>query len=771
MLPVLLATLGVIILGALQVRDAVLLASETDRSSALADAARAIGLLSHEVVTEYVLSNQAQPDGHPTPELGQQRTATDAAFGEFAEANLRLHDLVPGLRTASDAAVRSLDGLTAARAVAQQNSEGAIELRASYDGIVAGLLTLADAIPPQMSDTRLIELSRSVAITAELDRLAALQLDLITRGLDRHLLQPGEPIQLAEWVGSESKEVQDLVNMRPAGDLYEELMTEPGVATAASIRQVILDGHGTEAALRTDPQAWSAAQAQRVDGLWRIEQQLASALKDESARIGRAAREQTYLVGALSGGFVAATLVGAAIMAIRISRRLRRTRYAALTAARIELPTAISHVIAARDATMVRAALTDSSGRIEAMLSSGSDEIGELSAAFGTVHRQALRLAADQAMLRMEVQALFVALSRRGQTLVQRQIHLIDEFGRDEADPEALAKLFALDHLAARMRRNEENLLVLAGGEPGRWITRPVAMVDLVRAAAQEIEEYRRIDLGEAAAVAVSAHIAGDAIHLLAELLENATTFSPPHTMVTVTARRDIGGMTIRVSDRGIGMPERQLAEANDRLTRPLSLTSSLVGTMGLLVVARLAQRHGIHVHLDAKPAGGATATVIIPDRYVLPLSAVDRLEPSRWQRELELTAEHTGELPAPAVTSLPAAGPGIAAAIAPAPRNGVPAPATLPLPSAPTPPTPSPGPWPRPPQLEPVHDLGRTAAGLPRRPTDDAMAFQPEIQAPPAMPDPELVRARLSSLATGLAAAQQDVSPPSTVDSQSRGS
>src|SRR5678815_4801957 len=153
-------------------------------------------------------------------------------------------------------------------------------------------------------------------------------------------------------------------------------------------------------------------------------------------------------------------------------------------------PTAISNVTTARDAGTVRAVLADSSARVDALLHSGPDEIGELATAFGAVHRQALRLAADQALTRMEVQAMFIALSRRGQTLVQRQIHLIDEFGRDETEPEALARLFALDHLAARMRRNEENLLVLAGGEPARWITRPVAIQDLVRASAQEIEEY-----------------------------------------------------------------------------------------------------------------------------------------------------------------------------------------------------------------------------------------------------------------------------------------
>ena len=163
---------------------------------------------------------------------------------------------------------------------------------------------------------------------------------------------------------------------------------------------------------------------------------------------------------------------------------------------------------------------------------------------------------------------MFVALSRRGQTLVQRQIHLIDEFGRDEVDPDALERLFALDHLAARMRRNEENLLVLAGGEPGRWITRPVALHDLLRAAAQEIEEYRRVEVAEAPAVAVASNVAGDAIHLLAELLENATSFSPPDSRVRVEAARTVDGLAIAVvrpGHRHAGRPAR----GGERATGP----------------------------------------------------------------------------------------------------------------------------------------------------------------------------------------------------------
>jgi signal transduction histidine kinase len=819
MLPVLLAALSVAMLGTIQIGDALTVANQADRSLVLAKASGVIGSLAHQIAFEYVVSNDAQRRGAVAGQLTAQRALTDVALTAFARANETIRAVAPDLTALSMAADRGLTGLAAGRAVALQRADGSAEVFAYYNGFLNALLSLADAIPPQMSNTRLIELSRSVVLVAQLDRLASLQLDLVARALLSKQLQPGDTVQLAQWFGAEREEVESLTNLRPAGALYADLRHQATITTATTIQRIILDGRGEPASLAADATTWFDAQSKQVDGLQGIEQQLAAMLETETAAVGAAARRQTYLIGLLSASVVGTALVGGAIMAVRISRRLRRTRYAALTAARIELPTAISNVIAARDAGMVRNALTESSTRIDGLLQAGPDEIGELSSAFGAVHRQALRLAADQALLRMEVQAMFVALSRRGQTLVQRQIHLIDEFGRNEADPDALSRLFALDHLAARMRRNEENLLVLAGGEPGRWITRPVALIDLLRAAAQEIEEYRRVEVLESAPVAVAANVAGDAIHLLAELMENATNFSPPSTTVRVTARRVGAGVEITVTDSGIGMPPKHLAEANERLSRPLALTSSLIGTMGLLVVSRLARRHDVQVRLDAIPAAGTTAIVTLPERLVMPLQSVDRLEPDRWQRD----AEFTSELPAAAVTVLPrtpapapplpisasdtlalprvpATGPAPSAipdAPLPGPESPRPLPdvplpvrvsqlpdheSLLPVPDAPLPvrvsqlpgtdpPLPSrnsraPGPDSSPsaesqvPDTEDHVTLEVTAAGLPRRPAEE-QAPRIHQSLPASIPDPESVRARLSSLANGIAAANQGAPPP----------
>jgi signal transduction histidine kinase len=750
LIPVLLATAAVFALGAVQVNGALGEAGRADRSSTLARAAGAVGVLAHEVATEYVQTNLAARRGTRST-VDEQVHLTDAARTGYDAITASLREAAPELVRLVDGVDRTLADLPAARTLAATAPDGTADVAAAYQQLVTALLGLAEALPPRMDDPGLSELARSLTLAAGLDYLAALQFDLVSRVLARKAQTPGDQLQLAQWVGAERTQVDALVNLSVGGESYATVQGSPGSADAGKMRQVLLDDRSGGVARTINESGWASAQSQRMQDLWSMEQDLGARLVVEADALGNAARERATLVAGGVLAVVAIVLVGAVGMVVRISRRLRQTRFAALRAARVELPNAIANVTAARDAVMVRAALTDSSSRVDRMLHSGPDEIGELSTAFGAVHRQALRLAADQALLRMEVQAMFVALSRRGQTLVQRQLHLIDEFGRHETDPDSLAKLFALDHLAARMRRNEENLLVLAGGEPGRWIIRPVAVVDLIRAAAQEIEEYRRVEVLDAPDLAVDASVAGDVIHLLAELLENATSYSPPATTVRVDARRSADGLLIKLTDEGIGMPADRLAEANNRLAHPSALTSTLVGTMGLLVVARLAQRHAISVNLESLATTGTTATVVLPDRLVMPLTEADRNYSARWLRELDTsTADTMGSLPiavpAPAVTSLPPLAKPLPSLREPLPLESRPVPALEPPARSEAAVSD--------PSEEPA---GFTASGLPRRPqeTPPSEVERPAAASPmPAMPDPDAIRARLSSLAGGIAAA-----------------
>ena len=234
------------------------------------------------------------------------------------------------------------------------------------------------------------------------------------------------------------------------------------------------------------------------------------------------------------------------------------------------------------------------------------------------MHREALRLAANEAALRGNVNAMFVNLSRRSQSLVERQIRLIDDLEQGEQDPERLSNLFQMDHLATRMRRNSENLLVLAGHEvPRRW-NQPVALVDVLRAAVSEIEQYERVSMNVQPGIAVRGQAVSDVVHLVAELVENATSFSSAETPVAVSGHLlNSGGVLLDISDQGMGMGAEEMAHDNWRLDNPPVVDVAVSRRMGLFVVARLAARHGIRVRLRPAPAGGLTALVWLPDETV----------------------------------------------------------------------------------------------------------------------------------------------------------
>ncbi|MFJ2031330.1 nitrate- and nitrite sensing domain-containing protein [Streptosporangium sp. NPDC087985] len=247
------------------------------------------------------------------------------------------------------------------------------------------------------------------------------------------------------------------------------------------------------------------------------------------------------------------------------------------------------------------------------------DEIGEVAKAFDEVHRQAVRLAAEESELRSNISAMFVNLSRRTQTLVERQISLIDGLEKGEEDGGRLADLFKLDHLATRMRRNSENLLVLAGHEPTRRRSQPAKLVDIVRASLSEVEDYERVQIKVHRTISVAGSSANDIVHLVAELVENAIQFSPRASQVVVSSSMiEGGGALLAVSDAGIGMTTEELIEINRRLADPPVVDVSVSRRMGLFVVGRLALRHGIRVQLRPQEAGGLIAMVLFPPELIV---------------------------------------------------------------------------------------------------------------------------------------------------------
>jgi signal transduction histidine kinase len=270
----------------------------------------------------------------------------------------------------------------------------------------------------------------------------------------------------------------------------------------------------------------------------------------------------------------------------------------------------------------------DLSHELEPVRVPSRDEVGEVAAAFNAVNQVAVRVAAEQAALRLSIGDIFLNLARRSQALIDRQLELIDEL-EAEADSKTLSSLFQLDHLATRMRRNAENLIVLSGAEPPRRWTEPIPLGEVARGAIAEVEDYQRVALVPMEDVAVPGHAVEDIIHLLSELIENATSFSPPGTVVRVGGQPAASGYVVEVEDRGLGMSDEELQEVNERLANPPTIDFAVSRMLGLFVVGRLARRYSIRVQLRHSSYGGITALVMLPSSVVLPLGPQHAASPA----------------------------------------------------------------------------------------------------------------------------------------------
>ncbi|MGP4021054.1 nitrate- and nitrite sensing domain-containing protein [Saccharopolyspora sp. 5N708] len=332
---------------------------------------------------------------------------------------------------------------------------------------------------------------------------------------------------------------------------------------------------------------------------------------------GRLESEASDAAGWDSVLLLSALILAAAII-IMIARQLlgslRVLRRSALDAAEYELPAAVAAI---REGNTADAT-------VEPVPVHTTDEVGQLARAFDEVNEQALRLAVEQADLRRGYSEVFISVSRRSQSLLERQLRLFEQLEQDEEDPDQLARLFQLDHLATRMRRNNENLMVLSGSDLARRFGKPTDLADVLRAAVSEIEQYPRVVVQPPPGVQLRGHTASDLVRLMAELLDNAANFSAPDTSVTVSSyQAGDGTVVLDVLDQGIGMGYPELARANERLAQVDEDDLATSRRMGLFVAGRLAVRHGIGVELHGGPdVEGVRATVMIPAEHVVAIES-----------------------------------------------------------------------------------------------------------------------------------------------------
>ena len=520
----------------------------------------------------------------------------------------------------TQAAVTAIGDLPAIRAAATGTQLPAPIVINEYSTALSALLAVESQIAVGSGDSTLAGSVRVLGLVSSMKEEASQQQALLTSALGSDLVTLGVfgPAQQLAITDAQAQQQGNLDEFDTAAtpaqrQLFNEALSGPNVVQAQAQEQQAISLASSKSPIATDPTISDASSALSyvVSGMRSAEQQFADAVISQSGSLRSGA-----IASAIIYSFAVALLLGIALVSTILVGRsmvepLRRLRSGALEVAEVGLPETVRR-ISETDAGSV--ALS-----IEPIDVDSSDEIGEVARAFDQVHREAVRLAANEAVLRGNVNAMFVNLSRRSQALVERQIRVITGLERSEQDPERLEGLFQVDHLATRMRRNSENLLVLAGQEFSRRWGQPVALVDVLRAAVSEIEQYERVALNVQPGISIRREAVRDVVHLAAELAENATSFSAAETPVTIEAYAlSSGGVLIDITDHGVGMRAQALAQANERLDNPPAVDVEVSRRMGLFVVARLAARHDVRVRLRPVASGtGLSALVWLPSEAI----------------------------------------------------------------------------------------------------------------------------------------------------------
>ncbi|MGY0058121.1 sensor histidine kinase [Streptomyces sp. LZ34] len=632
LIPVLVA----LVFGGFRVQSSVSTWNEAEDAERTARLVRAAASYSHALVDERDRTAVPLLTGSAEDEVKKARAATDAAKAEFDKYAKTMPNTA-SLKRRLKAFQAVEPQLVSLRRYAYTERLNGVKTEEGYVAVEHSLLEFANELG--LGTSNITSYGRTVYAVSLAKGAESLQ-----RSIGSHLLvKPGpsaadrktqltafgsyvylENIALTEFQSAGLPEdVNRLKQAMAAGKKKgEEQVKEARRKAAAEDRQFVVppsmeqmiaaigDG-GKPADLKErgiTPQSWFAASTAKFDAYRETEKDLVDKAVNEASQISANAKRDAFVNSAIVLLALLLAFVVAGRMARSMSRSMRQLRNTAFDVAEQRLPMLVDQLSRADP------------GRIETRVTpipiTTRDEIGEVARAFDQVHREAIRLAAEQAMLRGNVNAIFTNLSSRNQGLIERQLSLISELENREADPDQLEHLFRLDHLATRMRRNGENLLILAGEEPGRRWNQPVPLIDVLRAASSEVESYERIELAGVPETEIHGNAVTDLVHLLAELLENATTFSSPHTKVRVTATRlPDGRVMIEIHDKGIGLTAEDFADINHRLANPPTVDVAVSQRMGLYVVGRLADRH--HIRVQLRPQGeqaGTTSLVMLPD-------------------------------------------------------------------------------------------------------------------------------------------------------------
>ncbi|WP_231114911.1 nitrate- and nitrite sensing domain-containing protein [Lentzea aerocolonigenes] len=591
------------------------------------------------------------------PEHAARTGLTDTELGKYRDAGATTTALSAPLKEAFGKSLQSLDGLASLRFTILSTKYPDMAVIGAYNQIIASLGQVHRAAISSLSEPAIVPLVAAAQALYQAQEQLGQQNAILTATALRKDFAPGGTDELRAAQSRLDAALSEFNDVASAANQQKFQDKVSGASVDGRNRLVKLalaqDAEGKPVSI-TDAEVLKIGE-DTANLLREVSADLEAQADATTSNLASIARTDAWRDAAL----VAASLLVAfglmAMVAQSMLRPLRILRRSALDVARNQLPEAIRRIRSHRDPE--RAA----EEAIVPVPLNTTEEVGQVARAFDLVQREAVRLAVEQVALRANVNDMFINLSRRSQALVERQISVIDRLEQDEQDPDHLASLFELDHLATQMRRNSENLLVLSGTTVNRRVTRPVAIAEVLGAAVSEVEKYARVQIAPTPDLMVQGRVVNDLAHLIAELLDNATAFSKPTTKVTVrTIETRKGEVAIRIHDRGVGMQDADIAESNAKLADPPEVDVSVAREMGLYVVGQLAKRHEIRVTLGNNDdiEGGVTAQVILPISLLhkgpapaLPLPAATQVETTneglagvpKW------TPEHPVVVPSPA--------------------------------------------------------------------------------------------------------------------------
>ncbi|TDC09980.1 sensor histidine kinase [Nonomuraea longispora] len=550
--------------------------------------------LINEIQRERLVSAKHLRHMAAQPAVETQRSRTDAAELTFRRLSESSKDESEEIRTQVNAVYTQLNRLDVIRGEIDTSLSDRLHAVESYDAIIDTLFGLHRRVA-LIDDIPIYEQSRVV----------------IDMSYAKELLTREQAIALGPTTAAERRTFTQIVGNRrflvdqalgeldpPLRDPQVALITSAAYQRMRMMEDQIISGRS--------PGDWLSVSEELAKSFQDVQMRASIDLNARADPVADEVLNRAHLLAGTALVLVIVSIVFSLRMGNRLSRELGALRLAALEVAQERLPHVVGKLRGGERVELP-----------EVSVASSTVEIDDVGQAFSTVQQTAVEAAIGQARLNEGVGHVFRNLARRSQTLLHRQRIQLEDMQHRATDPDALEDLFKLDHLTTRMRRHAEGLIILSGATPGRGWSRPVPLLDVARGAAAEVEDYPRVTVEPMSGQRLAGPVVGDVIHLVAELIENATVYSPAHTQVIVRGEEAARGFAFEVEDRGLGLSAEVLAELNERLASPPEFDLADSDRLGLFVVSRLAARHDIRVTLRGSPYGGTTAIVLIPAEHV----------------------------------------------------------------------------------------------------------------------------------------------------------